>query len=1626
MHLSWGSHFRSHHLLRALVLLSIAFLSLQLISPVSAASWTYSMVDELGDDGAHMSIAVDSNQVSHAVYYDYVSGQLRYAENSEGSWTITVLESAGNCGEYCDIAIDSQDGVHVSYLDRTNGDLKYAYRSSSSSSWTKTVVDDGTNLGYCTSIAIDSNDKVHISYVDMSSTVLKYATNAGGSWLVNNIDLCNSQCSDTSLDVDSNGKAHIAYQNSGNCLYYTTNAGGTFVPTLIDDTANTSSSCSLVLDSNEDVHIAYSDESIANKNLMYATNATGTWTTSTVATTGNVGRYCSLAIGSGDVRYITYFDDTNYDIMFAENSGSGWTVSTIDSGSVHGPTSIAVGPGNSLHMLYYLISGPDLRYACQPASITWGPEFTSHPADGWEAIEYSYSPTFNVTSTITAHSTDATFLAWNSTSRSYEGTPGADQAGTYWISITASIYIGGPTTVQNETFTVSESWAAQFENEPMDGRETHEYTYEPELNETVTFTAYSTDAPFLEWNGTAYVGTPSITHSGTYWMSITVRSVDGAQCTTQNSSFTIIDAWAPTVTNSPGNGQETVYYSYTVTFNETGARVNTYDTNAPFLTSNVVKGIVTTYYFRGTPDTTQAGTYWLNITVESSLGTLTTYVNSTFTINDTWAPAFNNTPADGQETVDYTYEPTFNETANVTAYSTDAPFLTWNGTAYVGTPDTAQAGTYWINISATSVNGLLTSYQNTTFVIDDSWAPTINNSPGNGQETVAYTYTPSFNETVSMNATTDAAFLSWDGTKYTGTPGTSDAGTYWINITAMSVNGKLTAYRNTTITIRDSWAPTINNSPGNGQETVYLYCEPTFNETVGSISFNTNADFLSWHIGSRTTGHTTFYYYSGTPGTDDAGTYWVNVSAVSTSGKLLGYTNTTIIIMDSWAPTINNSPGNGQETVDYTYEPTFNETATITAHSTDAPFLSWNGTAYVGAPGTSDAGTYWLNITATSVLGKLTSYHNVSFTIGDSWAADFTNAPGDSTETLYYSYEPTFNETVNIMAHGTNAPFLTWDGNAYVGNVTTSDSGVYWINVSAVSVNGKLTSYLNATFTVYDSWAPSFNSTPVDGQETVLYLYDPSFNETVLITAYSTNAPFLTWYFDGERGRILLGSYEGTPGQSDAGTYWINITAMSLEGLQSTCQNVSFTIGESWAPSFNSTPANGQETVLYEYVPELNETANITAHGTDAAFLEWNGTAYVGTPGTSDAGTYWINITVYSIEGLLTGYQNSTMVIGESWAPTIVSEAPEGPFFATLDYEYVLDANESVVYSMGTDAPFLTLVNGTVSGTMVAGTYHICIAAFSVNGLLTSYQNSTLIVVDDDDAPIISILMPDDGSLLNSSSVLVRWNASDAISGTSGCWMSVDGGNWIEVGAIDELTMVLADGTHSISIRATDLAGNEANKTVNVSIDTAAPTAGTSPTGDDVPLNSTIVVEFSEGMDHDTTSITIGGVTGTVSWDGNMVMFTPAALDYNSEYEVTVTGTDLAGNAFQTSWTFSTPEVGDISGVLKDMEGQVLANANLTLSNGMTAVSDANGSFSFSNVPIGNYTLTVELEGYEPTTFDVNIETGGNVQLGNIEVEVVGNTNFILVLAFLLPSAVVFSIVFLILRKRKGKDEEDK
>jgi hypothetical protein len=180
-------------------------------------------------------------------------------------------------------------------------------------------------------------------------------------------------------------------------------------------------------------------------------------------------------------------------------------------------------------------------------------------------------------------------------------------------------------------------------------------------------------------------------------------------------------------------------------------------------------------------------------------------------------------------------------------------------------------------------------------------------------------------------------------------------------------------------------------------------------------------------------------------------------------------------------------------------------------------------------------------------------------------------------------------------------------------------------------------------------------------------------------------------------------------------------------------------------------------------------------------------------------------------------------------------------------------------------------------------------------------------------------------------------------------------------------------------------------------------------------------------MNTSSVRVIVNGLNGTINWNGNNVTFSPTTkLAYDTTYHVTVTGKDLAGNVVEYSWSFTTMKnEGTIEGVIKDANGNPIANATVTLNNGMTTMTDVNGHFSFESVPSGNYTLNATKAGLETITQSVSASAGQTNELGALSTVAsptsASDNSFLIGAGVILVVALL--IPFLLFIRRRKKEE---
>ncbi|MGA1794110.1 MAG: NosD domain-containing protein, partial [Thermoplasmatota archaeon] len=311
--------------------------------------------------------------------------------------------------------------------------------------------------------------------------------------------------------------------------------------------------------------------------------------------------------------------------------------------------------------------------------------------------------------------------------------------------------------------------------------------------------------------------------------------------------------------------------------------------------------------------------------------------------------------------------------------------------------------------------------------------------------------------------------------------------------------------------------------------------------------------------------------------------------------------------------------------------------------------------------------------------------------------------------------------------------------------------------------------------------------------------------------------------------------------------------------------------------------------------------------------------------------------------------------------------------------------------------------------------------------------SSRLTVYLDQTPPELKGVSPDNGSVshLSKKEVLFEWTCEDDVSGISSYRLYVNEVQMNLMGTMTSKTIELDEGLSVVQLDALDKAGNKASIEWTVHVDLTGPRIMDYwPKGGNIVVNTPIYVVFSEKMLLGSVSFIVEGASGELAWDENRLSFTlRELLDYGKTYLVKVNGMDLAGNMMgQFSWQFSTSPSGTIKGRVIGSNGRPVFDAIVTIDGGRFTLTDNEGRFSIQVAP-GEYTVTVEKDGYEKKTYDLRIYSGEIEDLGTIRIDKEGGIlNPTVILAFTISAAVIIISLLiisgvLIYRRRSRKME---
>ncbi len=309
-------------------------------------------------------------------------------------------------------------------------------------------------------------------------------------------------------------------------------------------------------------------------------------------------------------------------------------------------------------------------------------------------------------------------------------------------------------------------------------------------------------------------------------------------------------------------------------------------------------------------------------------------------------------------------------------------------------------------------------------------------------------------------------------------------------------------------------------------------------------------------------------------------------------------------------------------------------------------------------------------------------------------------------------------------------------------------------------------------------------------------------------------------------------------------------------------------------------------------------------------------------------------------------------------------------------------------------------------------------------------------VLIDDSPPLTQVTLPDGRSIFNTRTLDVWYNVIDNIGTVDRYEMRLDGENVTVTGPAGTVLLSgLREGEHTLELFGTDLAGNVGSSSLKFIIDLSPPRVlSYHPQGDSVGFNTTIEIELSEPLVSDT-ALTLNGMGPAFISVGNRILSAELRLQPSTDYQVTVTGKDEAGNQMVFEWLFRTGISSvtpvKVTGRTVDAEGRPLSDVEITADCTFVKTTGADGMFELQLLP-GNHTLELRCKGYKERKMEVTVSQGPVNDLGDIILVRINDIDdpdrglWLLVLAGLALIAVLgISVLVSAVRNRGGGQPEE-
>ena len=235
--------------------------------------WVNTDIPSSGHDGWDINIAVDSSGSPHILSVDPAQfgsqNGLEYATLDGQIWTVETVGTGPLPYEFGNsIAIDSEDRPHIVWFDDQGQDLKYALREAGG--WIISTVDSAGDVGRYPSLTLDENDNPVVSYFETlseSSGAIKLARWDGSQWNVRRIDQLDNVFpgffgarKNNSVVLDADGNPIVAYSDESIVKLASWNGDGWDIQTVTDAGSDPlGQQVSMAMDGQGALHLTFAD-----------------------------------------------------------------------------------------------------------------------------------------------------------------------------------------------------------------------------------------------------------------------------------------------------------------------------------------------------------------------------------------------------------------------------------------------------------------------------------------------------------------------------------------------------------------------------------------------------------------------------------------------------------------------------------------------------------------------------------------------------------------------------------------------------------------------------------------------------------------------------------------------------------------------------------------------------------------------------------------------------------------------------------------------------------------------------------------------------------------------------------------------------------------------------------------------------------------------------------------------------------------------------------------------------------------------------------------------------------------------------------------------------------------------